>query len=204
MLAADTPAPPRSGRRTGLLMTVTGLVGWFASFQLTVIDWRVLKDPAYQPLCDVSPVVGCGSAMSSPQGNLFGFPNMLLGLSAFAVVAVLGVAVLSGTRLSRWLWLALNAGALTAVVFVHWLMQVSLFELNRICPYCAAVWAVTIALFWYVTLRNLRDGVIPVPPRARGALRLVLETHWMLLGAWYGLIATLFLTRFWSYWSSLL
>lgn len=29
------------------------------------------------------------------------------------------------------------------------------FGLGRLCPYCAVVWAVTIALFWYVTLHNL-------------------------------------------------
>ncbi|MYS46816.1 Vitamin K epoxide reductase, partial [Streptomyces sp. SID5998] len=94
-------------------------------------------------------------------------------------------------------------GALAGVVFVHWLIVQSLYVLNRICPYCAAVWVVTVALFWYVTLHNLRHGVIRVPDRARGALRLVLETQWLLLGAWYGLIAMLVLTRFWAYWSSL-
>jgi hypothetical protein len=32
----------------------------------------------------------------------------------------------------------------------------------------------------------------------------VRDTHWMLLAAWYGVIALLVLTRFWPYWSSLL
>ncbi|MFI6560199.1 vitamin K epoxide reductase family protein [Streptomyces sp. NPDC050534] len=124
--------------------------------------------------------------------------------SAHAAVAVLGLAVLSGARLHRALWLALNAGALAGVVFVHWLIHQSLFGLGRICPYCAVVWAVTIALFWYVTLHNLKHGVIPAPAAGRSALALVLETHWILLTAWYGVIAVLVLTRFWPYWSSLL
>ncbi|MEV0170561.1 vitamin K epoxide reductase family protein [Streptomyces sp. NPDC050803] len=194
-------APP--GQRIGRLLTVTGIIGWLASFRLTVDDWRLLKDPAYQPSCDISPVVGCGSAMASWQGNLFGFPNMLLGLAAFAAVTALGVAVLTGARLHRALWLALNAGALVGVGFAHWLIWQSLYELNRLCPYCAVVWTVTIALFWYVTLHNLRHGVIPVPARGRGLLTVVLESHWLLLGAWYGVIAMLILTRFWTYWSSL-
>ncbi|MCD7442369.1 vitamin K epoxide reductase family protein [Streptomyces lincolnensis] len=182
-------------------MVVTGTVGWLASFQLTVDDWRLLRDPAYQPPCNISPVVGCGSVMSSPQGSLFGFPNMLLGLGAFAAVVALGVAVLSGARLHRRLWLALNAGALAAVAFVHWLILQSLYVLNKLCPYCAVVWVVTIALFWYVTVRSLEERIIPVP---RGVLEVVRDTHWMLLGAWYGVIALLVLTRFWPYWSGLL
>ncbi|WP_314220366.1 vitamin K epoxide reductase family protein [Streptomyces zaehneri] len=182
------------------MMLLTGAVGWLASFQLTVDDWRLLRDPSYQPPCNISPVVSCGSVMSSPQGSLLGFPNMLLGLGAFAAVTVLAVAVLSGARLHRRLWLALDAGALVGVVFVHWLIGQSLYELNRLCPYCAVVWAVTIALFWYVTVHCLEQGIVPVP---RGVLVLVRDTHWMLLAAWFGVIALLVLTRFWTYWSSL-
>lgn len=189
-----------ASRGTGLVMLVAGILGWLASFQLTVDDWRLLKDPSYQPPCNISPVVSCGSVMSSPEGSLFGFPNMLLGLGAFAAVAVLGAAVLTGTRLHRRLWLALAAGALVGVVFVHWLIVQSLYELNKICPYCAVVWVVTIALFWCVTLHCVNHGIVPVPHRVLGLLR---DTHWMLLGAWYGAIALLVLTRFWPYWSSL-
>ncbi|MFD5650554.1 vitamin K epoxide reductase family protein [Streptomyces sp. NPDC127039] len=190
-----------ASRRTGLVMLVTGVVGWLAAFQLTVDDWRLLRDPAYQPPCNLNPVVSCGSVMSSPQSSLFGFPNMLLGLGAFAAVAALGVAVLCGARLHRRLWQALDAGALAGVVFVHWLIGQSLYELNKICPYCAVVWFVTIALFWYLSLHCLERGVVPAP---RGVRVVVRDTHWMLLAAWYGVIALLVLTRFWPYWSSLL
>lgn len=204
-LSADATALTSTGstgsaRRTGLVMLLTGIAGWLTSFQLTVDDWRLLRDPTYSPPCDISPVVSCGSVMSSAQGRVFGFPNMLLGLGAFAAVAVLGVAVLTGSRLGRGLWLALDAGALAGVVFVHWLIAQSLYELDRICPYCAGIWVSTIALFWYVTVHCLERGHLPAP---RPVLTLVGESHWMLLIAWYGVIALLVLTRFWPYWSSL-
>ncbi|MEU0005337.1 vitamin K epoxide reductase family protein [Streptomyces sp. NPDC006314] len=200
---ATATLEPRTGgasRRTGWVMFLTGAVGWLVSFQFTVDNWRLLRDPAYQPPCNISPVVSCGSVMSSPQGSLFGFPNTLLGLGAFAAVTALGVAVLCGARLHRRLWLALDAGALVGVAFVHWLIGQSLYELDKLCPYCAVVWVVTIGLFWYVTLHCLERGIVPVP---RGVLYVVRDTHWMLLGAWYGVIVLLVLTRFWTYWSSL-
>ncbi|MFI1046722.1 vitamin K epoxide reductase family protein [Streptomyces griseoruber] len=205
-LAPDAPPTRRpravgGSRRTGWVMVLTGIAGWLASFQLAVDDWRLLRDPAYQPPCNISPVVSCGSVMSSAQGSLFGFPNMLLGLGAFAAVTALGTAVLSGARLHRRLWLALDAGALLGVVFAHWLIGQSLYELNKICPYCAVVWIATIALFWYVTVHCLEQGVVPV---RRGVLEVVRDTHGILLAAWYGVIALLVLTRFWPYWSSLL
>ncbi|MGV9938462.1 vitamin K epoxide reductase family protein [Streptomyces sp. NPDC003401] len=199
--AVRRPSAVGAGRRTGWVMTLTGAVGWLASFQLTVDDWRLLRDPAYRPPCNISPVVSCGSVMSSPQGSLFGFPNMLLGLGAFAAVTALGAAVLWGARLHRRLWLALTAGALVGVVFVHWLIGQSLYTLDKLCPYCAVVWVVTIALFWYTALYCLESGIVRVPPGVRAVLR---DTHGMLLGAWYGVIVLLVLTRFWPYWSSLL
>lgn len=197
--AAQTPGSGAS-RGTGLVILLAGIIGWLASFQLTVDDWRLLKNPDYQPACNLSPIVNCGSVMSSPQGSLFGFPNMLLGLGAFAAVITLGAVLLTGSRLHRRVWLALEVGALGGIVFVHWLIIDSLYELNKICPYCAVVWVVTIALFWCVTMHCMNDRIIPVP---EGVRRLVQDTHWLLLGTWYGVIALLVLTRFWSYWTSL-
>ncbi|WP_330340250.1 vitamin K epoxide reductase family protein [Streptomyces sp. NBC_00557] len=199
--AAQRTQGSGASRGTGLALLLTGALGWLASFQLAVDDWRLLKDPSYQPPCNISPVVSCGSVMSSPEGSVFGFPNMLLGLGAFAAVAVLGAAVLTGTRLHRRLWLALAAGALAGVVFVHWLIVQSLYEVNKICPYCAVVWVVTIAVFWCVAQHCVNQGIVPVP---NGVLRFLQDTHLLLLGGWYGVIALLVLTRFWPYWSSLI
>ncbi|GAA3494682.1 hypothetical protein GCM10019016_017820 [Streptomyces prasinosporus] len=58
--------PVGASRRTGRVMLLTGITGRLASFRLTVDDWRLLRDPAYRPPCNISPVVSCGSVMSSP------------------------------------------------------------------------------------------------------------------------------------------
>ncbi|MGY6021317.1 vitamin K epoxide reductase family protein [Streptomyces spinosirectus] len=68
---------------------MVGVVGRLASFGLAVEDWRMPGNPAYRPPCDIGPVIGCGTVMSSPEGGVFGFPSTLLGLGAFAAVAVL-------------------------------------------------------------------------------------------------------------------
>ncbi|MGK5451138.1 vitamin K epoxide reductase family protein [Streptomyces radiopugnans] len=142
--------------------------------------------------------------LSSPRGSVLGFPNMLLGLGAFAAVAALGAALLSGARLHRVLWPALNAGAPTGVVLVHWLIRQSLYELGRIHPYCAVVWAVTIPLLWYVKLHDLRHGVLPVPrragSRAHGAGTARRDPGDLVRRV----IALLVLTRFWDHRTGLL
>jgi uncharacterized membrane protein len=202
---STSPAEPAvgAGRALALLIAVAGVLGWLAALQLTLDDRRMLQDPAFVPGCNISPVVGCGSVLRTWQAGLLGIPNMVLGLAAFAVVAATGLGLLTGTRLHRRLWLALNAGTLLGVVFVHWLIYESLYVLGRLCPYCAVVWVVTIALFWYITLHNLKRGVIRVPARARAGAEAVLSLHWVLLLTWYAVIVMLVLTRFWSYWRTL-
>ncbi|WP_432196492.1 hypothetical protein [Streptomyces sp. bgisy027] len=39
----------------------------------------------------------------------------------------------------------------------------------------------------------LQQGVVPAP---RSVLEVLRDTHWLLLSAWYGVIALLVLTRF--------
>ncbi|MFD3737744.1 hypothetical protein [Streptomyces sp. NPDC058629] len=71
----------------------------------------------------------------------------------------------------------------------------SLYELDKLCPYFAAVWVVSIALFWYLALHCLESGIVRLP---RGVLAVVRDTHQMLLGAWCAAIALLVHTRFWA------
>ncbi|MEU3171770.1 vitamin K epoxide reductase family protein [Streptomyces sp. NPDC007000] len=199
-VSAGPARPTGAGQRASGDMPVTGTVGRPASFRLTVDDWRTPTDPSYVPACGISPVVGCGSVMSGPQKSLFGFPVMLLGRGAFAAVAALGVAALTGTRFHRARWLARGTGAAAGVVFVHWPTAQSLHELDKLRPSCAVAWVVTIALFRYVAVHCLDRGLVPAPRLVREVVR---DTHRMLPGAWYGVVAVLVPTRFRPYRSTL-
>src|SRR5690606_20874947 len=145
----------------------------------------------------------CGSVMSTPQAELFGFPNPLLGIAAFAVVAVVGAALLAGASFRRWFWLGLQIGVTAGVVFVHWLIVQSLYVIGALCPYCMVVWTVTVPLFWYVTLHNLQQGHLPAPAGVRRLARAVTSYHGVVLTVWYLAVITLIGARFWSYWITL-
>ncbi|NRQ34681.1 vitamin K epoxide reductase family protein [Nonomuraea sp. NN258] len=192
--AADgdlTPFPKLLPR----LLTAGGALGLVAAFVLAVEKIALLKNPAYVPSCSINPVLSCGSVMSTPQAEVFGFPNPLLGVVAFAVVTTVGVTLLAGARLPRWFWLGLQAGVTFGVVFVHWLIYQSLYVIGALCPYCMLVWAVTVPLFWYVTLRNLAR--LPAARRAAAY-------HGVVVTVWFLAVITAIGVRFWSYWSTLL
>ena len=90
--------------------------------------------------------------MRTDQAEVFGFPNPLLGLAAFPVLAATGAGLLAGARYRPWYWLGLQAGVTLGAVFVVWLIFQSLYRINALCLYCMVVWAVVIPTFWTVTV----------------------------------------------------
>jgi uncharacterized membrane protein len=148
-----------SGRGLALGLGLGGLVGLLASAALLIERFLVLQDPAHVPSCTVDAVLSCTAVMASEQAALFGFPNPVLGVAAFPMVLVTGVALLAGARFARWYWASLQVGVTLGVVLVAWLIWQSVFAIGALCPYCMLVWAVTVPTFWFVTLRNARAGV---------------------------------------------
>jgi uncharacterized membrane protein len=205
-LTVDLDAPDEhqlavgARRSLALLLTIAGAVGWLAAFVLAVERIALLKDPGYVPTCSFNPVLSCGSVMQTWQAEAFGFPNPLIGIAAFAVVTTVGVVLLTGAKLPRWFWLGLETGALFGVVFVHWLIYQSLYSIGALCPYCMVVWAVTIPIFWYLTVHNLQAGHIPATDALR---RFAVRNRGLVLGGWFLLVAGLVLVRFSAYWASL-
>jgi uncharacterized membrane protein len=156
---SDVTDRPRTPVALAIFLIVTGALGWWAAFSLTLDKFAVLADPDAVLDCNISPLVQCGANLASAQGAVFGFPNPLLGLGGFVAPIAVGVALLAGARFARWFWVAFNVGIAGALAFVIWLISQSIFVLGTLCPWCMLVWSVTIPLFWVVTLRNAREGV---------------------------------------------
>ena len=157
----DETARGRVHQPRGLaaLLAVGGLIGLIASFVLTLDKLELLKNPDFIPACDLGSIVSCSNVMKSDQATIFGFMNPLLGLIGFSAVITLGIVLLARVDLPEWIWAGLQVGTLAGVVMVHWLAYQSLYSIGALCPYCMVVWSVTIPIFFYVTLRNLRAWI---------------------------------------------
>lgn len=153
-----------------MLLVVGSALGFLASFALTLDKIAVLQNPDATLNCDFSLIVQCGANLNSPEGSIFGFPNALLGIAGFSALLLFGVAMLANVQFPRWMWLALNAALLGALVFVIWLISVSIFRLGTLCPWCMLVWSVTIPMFLAVTFANGRSGALPIGRRGNAAL----------------------------------
>ncbi len=182
------------------LLTILGIIGFFFAFVITVEKIAVLKDPNHIAPCTISPLISCNSVMKSWQAELFGFPNPLLGIAGFAIVVTVGMALFAGATFKRWFWLGLELGTVLGLVFIHWLFYQSVFVIEALCPYCMIVWAVTIPIFLYTTVYNIREGHLKAPQW----LAKLLKFHLSILYLWYALIIGTILIKFWYYWSTLI
>lgn len=197
---ASDPGTIGAGRGFALLLVITGALGILAAWVITLDKFELLKDPSFTPACSLNPILSCKNVMNSWQAEVFGFPNPMAGLLGFAVVVAIGMALLAGARFRPWYWIGLNIGTLLGAAFCMWLMVQSLYDINSLCLWCTLAWCVTILMFWYTTAHNIKHGIIPAPAGLRTA---VVEFHWVVPVLWYGAIALLILTKWWSFWSTL-
>lgn len=186
------------------ILVIGGFIGLAAASMLTIEKIELIKNPAYVPTCNLNPILSCGSVMKTAQASVFGFPNALLGLIGYSVVITVGMALLAGATFKRWFWLGLQLGTILGVVFVHWLMYQSIFNIQALCPYCMVVWSVTIPIFWYTTLYNLRTGVIVTPASLKKLVAFLQKHHGDVLLVWFLAIIGVILHHFWYYWKTLI
>lgn len=203
--SADVDAGVGPGvRPLAWLLLLGGVTGLLAAATLLVEKIALIADPEYVPSCSINPVLSCGSIMSTPQAELFGFPNPIIGVAAFPVLAATGAALLAGARLARWYWLGLQVGVVLGLVLVGWLVFQSLYRIGALCPYCMVVWAVVVPVAFYVTSFNLRAGLLGGAAARSRAIRVVAESHVLVLAVVLVLVLALVLHRFWSYWVTVL
>lgn len=158
-VAAPDPAHGSRPVVFSIVLILTGLIGWWAAFALTLDKIAVLKNPSAVLDCNLSVLVQCGKNLESWQGAILGFPNPLIGLAAWAAPVVVGVSLLAGAAFARWYWMLFNLGTAGAMVFIIWLSSQSIWVLGTLCPWCMVTWSVVIPLFLTVTARNAAQGV---------------------------------------------
>ncbi len=141
-------------RTSALTMLIAGILGFAASFILTIDKFKVLKDSGFTPSCNINATLNCKSVMLSKQAEVFGFPNSLIGIGTFAMMLVIAVALLMGIRFPKLFWQLVLAGTALAVLFCHWLAFQTTFEIGALCPYCMVAWFATL-LVLSVALREL-------------------------------------------------
>lgn len=194
--------PPNLTRLAPWVLVVAGAIGLFASLMLSIEEFLYLQNPTQRLACDLNPLIGCGSILSTWQGHvLLGIPNQFFGIAAFSVVVTMGVLMLAGARFPRWIWQGLQAGVIGGTLFITWFFFQSLFTLSHLCPYCMITWVATLAVAWYTTLHNIQAEHIRLADSRRRIGKFAIAHHVDILVGTYVLLAAIILWRFWDFFS---
>ena len=114
--------------------------GFIASFLLTIDKIEILKDANFNPSCNINEVLNCKSVMLSKQAEVFGFPNSLIGIGAFAIFVAVAIAMLGRVNFPKSFMDIALSGTILGVIFSHWLAYQTTFVIGALCPYCMVAW----------------------------------------------------------------
>ena len=161
-----TDTEPSKTTVAGIVMLLGGATGFIASFLLSIDKIKLLKDSQFVPSCNISETLNCKSVMLSEQAEVFGFPNSLIGIGAFAIFIALSIALLAGTQFPSWFWKIALAGTAAAVIFCHWLAYQTTFVIGALCPYCMVAWAGTLLILSSIIQEVLRSRIEQDPEKS--------------------------------------
>lgn len=180
----------RASRGMALFWLITGLIGWVTSF-LLFLEWLGQLDGSNHAVvsCTLSVIVSCTPNLLSPAGNLLGFSNSIIGITAFTAPVIVGMATLAGGAFKRWFWALFNVGILGGFCLVQFFAYFSIFVGGHLCPWCMCVWLATIPMFWYTTGWTLKSGVWGSWLKGLGST--IFSWGWVITLAHYALIAVL-------------
>lgn len=198
---ASTKTSPLSklGKVLPWLLVIGGIIGIFASVMITIEKFDLASNPHYQPVCDLNPIISCGSVMASKQAHAFGFMNTYVGIVGFPILVTVGMAIFAGARFKRWFWQGMQVGLTFGIFFAYWLLFESVFRIRALCPYCLSVDVALTVVFWYVTLYNFYNGHLTLPTSLKTTGRFVRRHHADILVAWFLIVIAVILHHFWYY-----
>jgi uncharacterized membrane protein len=190
------------------ILVIGSALGILASVIITQDKFELATNPHFQPMCDLNPIISCGSVMKSDEAHAFGFMNTYIGLIGFPVVLAVGMGMLAGAKFKHWFWLGLQIGLSFGIIFAYWLLFESIYRIRALCPWCLTVDVVLTTMWWYVSLYLFYTGDLRWPARLRsiGWLRAVgqfIKRHHVdILVTWFLLVIALILHHFWYYFGS--
>jgi uncharacterized membrane protein len=192
----------RSEKRTRVfsfgVMLIGGLAALTAAFVLTLEKFHLYEDPNAILSCSINIVLNCTTVMQTWQSSVFGFPNMIIGLMAYAVVVTVALAGLSGVKFPRWWLITANVGFLLGLLFAYWLFFQSVYAIEVLCPWCLIVTTATTLIFSGMLHYNLKQNVFGLKEQANAKVQKFLAGgfHQMIVLSWIALMVVLVILKF--------
>jgi uncharacterized membrane protein len=138
-------------------MLIGALLSLVAAFVLSVEAVDLAKNPNAQLSCSVNVIINCATVAKHPSAALFGFPNSFLGLIAEPIVITVAIAGLAGVKFPRKFMVIAQFCYTLGFLFAYYLLYMSMFVIQALCPWCLLVTLSTTFVFFSMTRYNIRE-----------------------------------------------
>lgn len=119
-----------------ILIILGGIFGTIAAFTLLTNRIEIYKNPDFVPPCSINPWLDCGRVMESKWANLFGFPNVIIGLITYPLAIMTGGLIFIQANLNknflRFCTILSGIGFILNNLFTY----ISSGIINTLCPWC--------------------------------------------------------------------
>jgi uncharacterized membrane protein len=180
------------------IMLVAGLAALAAAFTLTIEKFHLYEDPDAILSCSINLVLNCTQVMQTWQASVFGFPNMIIGLMAYAVVVTVAIAGLAKVKFPRWWLITQNIGFGLGLILSYWLFFQSVYDIQVLCPWCLIVTTATTLIFSSMLHFNLRENTFKLSEKTNARVQRFLKGgyHQMIVLSWLALMVVLVFLKF--------
>ena len=156
-------------------MGVAAVVGLGFAAASTWVHYRILNDPLYSSVCDVSATFSCTEAYTSRFGSIGGVPVALIGVLYFGFVLLLIALCSRSTSARQNLAAYVFASATIGLASVLYLGYASFFVLKTVCLLCVGTYVSIIALF-LIAGAAAKDPMSTLASRASNDMRTLFKT----------------------------
>jgi uncharacterized membrane protein len=197
-LTAKTDAKERANRWVFGTMLVFGLFALTAALVLSIEKINVLQNPDAVLSCTFNLVLDCSKVMQTWQSRVFGFPNMFIGLMAYAVVVMIAVLGLARNKFPRWFLIGANIGFALGAIFAYWLFFQSVYAIQVLCPWCLIVTFSTTMILATLTHFNLRENTFNLGKALNKKVQTFLDKDFdkLIIATWIVLLVVLTILKF--------
>jgi len=147
----------RDDRWIFTIVLIGAILSLLAAFVLSVDAIELAKNPNVQLSCSVNVVINCATVAKSQYSALLGFPNSFIGMMTEPVMIVIAVAGLAMVRFPRWFMFGVQIMATMSLAFAYYLLYVSSFIIQALCPWCLLVTFSTTLIFFSISRYNIRE-----------------------------------------------
>ena len=179
-----------------LILSIGGALGMIAMTWQASERIAMLKNPTAPLNCNISPVIDCGTVLGNKLAALFGFPNAFIGMIVFSMLALAGIAGLSGVVYTKAFKSVVLTLSTILLLFSMWFFGASLYSIGKICIFCAVGWVVSLPIFVYSLTDWLEDKKSGNYKKFYAWLN---SNKMTVLVTWYIILICLFLYRFRDY-----